>query len=195
MASVAPDILRRMSSSADTSAAYGQRTPEYSRTPSAHSPATAILAANGSFAVATPTSPIFHQWKSVDELRAESAGDCRFTDTPNGVRLSDAATAVERPRPISTAGRSEQRASGRRAMPLKTLQEEAHGVGAHEVDAASEGAALGRNGRFGHQQPKPPINKCALPATVHHCSADAQVFRSVTLFLLQICRMCHFAGV
>lgn len=159
MASVAPDILRRMSSSADTCAAYGQRTPDYSHTPSAHSPAAAILAATGSLTGTTPTSPIFHQWRSVDELRAESAGDCRFTEPSNDGGAPFSAPAAERPRLTASASRSEPRAA-RRTTPLKTLTEEAHGSAAYDPDGGSEGATT--NGRSSHRQPLPPITKCVV---------------------------------
>ena len=152
-----------MSSSADTSAAYGQRTPEYCRTPSAHSPATAILAANGSLAITTPTSPIFHQWKSVDEMRAESAGDCRFTDSPSS-RRAQAPLLADQVRPSPVATRSEQRVGGRKATPLTTLAEESHAFGSGEPDSVVNGTTPGSNCRTavsGHQQPKPPITKYA----------------------------------
>eukprot|EP00892_Ulva_mutabilis_P000234 jgi/Ulvmu1/10210/UM060_0010.1 len=157
--SVAPDILRRMSSSADT--AYGQRTPEYSHTPSAHSPATAAWAANGAFPVGTPTSPIFHQWRSVDEMRAESAGDCRFSDGPSAGPVL-ATPPVEPVRPVPAAPRTDQRLGSRKATPLTTLAEESHGYGSSEAEIFANGAAPSSNGRTagsGHQQPKPPITK------------------------------------
>lgn len=59
---------------------------------------------------------------------------------------------------------------------MKTLKEETHGVGSHEpADTVAEGSVQGSNGRYCHQQPKPPINKCAAALQALWTSVEADV--------------------
>jgi hypothetical protein len=175
VASLTADILHRVSSSADlqdSALSIGPRTPLSPHTPVSSSPAAAGLHPAAS---TLPSPPLFMHWKSVDEMRAQSALDCRFADASRRDRAAGAERAAGNGAGGSLQGARHKRrgsasmartVSGKSATRLTPLHEEVLPMSpSGDAHAPAAGALV--SGGLAHRQPTPPISKCDAPLPVH----------------------------